>query len=60
MNINQKYQTQLMAMSLLTDKKPVLSMNQILRLLEISNRTVMRISNHDDKDVKAIYHLIIE
>jgi hypothetical protein len=60
MNMNQKYQTQLMAASLLHDKKPVLSMDQIQRLLEISNRTVVRISKHDDKDVKALYHLLVE
>lgn len=57
MNMNQKYQTQLMAASLLHDKKPVLSMDQIQLLLEISNRTVVRISNHD---VKAINQMLVE
>lgn len=57
MNMNQKYQTQLMAASLLHDKKPVLSMDQIQLLLEISNRTVVRISKYD---VKAINQMLAE
>jgi hypothetical protein len=58
--MDQKYHIQSMAVALLHDNKPSLSMDQIQRLLEISNRSVIRISNHDNKDVKAICQMLEE